>query len=221
MAPSTWQSGVRRISRLPTASADDVRMDTTGSSNNSIHDQDTDDGPSSFSIHYCNIRGLFSNLPSVEHHLASVKPNLFLLSETQLASNASPDPFNISNYNLYPRFRSKGGVCAYCNINTPIARLMELESPNFDVLWLKICLSTTTTFLCFCYCSPNSSDYSAFFNYLTTCHESLQSSHPQAEVLYIGDFNVHHTEWLNSSRTDHGGREAYSFSILHELEQIF
>ena len=46
-------------------------------------------------------------------------------------------------------------VCAYYNINTPIARLMDLESPHFDVLWLKIYLPTTTIFLCFCYCSPN------------------------------------------------------------------
>ena len=51
---------------------------------------------------------------------------------------SSTDPFQISRYNLYSRFCSKGGVCAYININTPVARLMDLESPHFDVLWLKI-----------------------------------------------------------------------------------
>lgn len=34
------------------------------------------------------------------------------------------------------------------------------------------------------------------------------------------DFNVHHTNWLNSTHTDEGGREAHSFAILHDLEQI-
>ena len=36
----------------------------------------------------------------------------------------------------------------------------------------------------------------------------------------MGDFNVHHIEWLNSNTTDVGGREAFEFFISHELEQI-
>ena len=171
-------------------------------------------------MHYCNIRGLASNLSSVEHHLSASLPNLLLLSETQLAIDASPEPFYISHYNLHTRFRYKGGVCAYVNINTPVARYMELENPNFDVMWLKICLPTTTIFLCFCYCPYASPNYTSFFEYLTSCHENLQTRHPQSEILYVGDFNVHHTEWLSSTTTDRGGREAYNFSNLNDLEQI-
>ena len=147
-------------------------------------------------------------------------PNLFLLSETQLSSQSSPDPLQISHYNLYSRFCSKGGVCAYCYINRPIAKLMDLESPHFDVLWLKIYLPTTTTYLCFYYCSPNPTSFPSFFEYRTCCHESLLTSHPHAEVLYIGDFNVHHTDWLQSTHTDVGRTEAFHFSISNEPEQI-
>ena len=215
MAPSTRRRGVRRISGDGTDSAVGERVDSPSGSIGSTHD------PSSkFSILFSNIRGLSSNLPSVEHLLAEKLPSILLLSETQLASDASPDPFQISHYNLYTRFRFKGGVCAYCNINTPTARLVDLESPHFDCLWLKLLLPTTTVILCFCYCSPNFTDFVSFFNYLTSCHESLLSSHPHAEVLYIGDFNVHHTEWLHSTHTDLGGREAFDFSLTNELEQI-
>ena len=102
---------------------------------------------------------------------------------------------------------------------------MNLESPNFDAIWLKICLPTTTVILCFCYCpytNPDHSnfDHSPFFEYLSSCHESLQTSHPHAEILYVGDFNVHHTEWLSSSYTDRGGTKALEFSILHGLDQL-
>ena len=142
--------GVRRISGCIPDSTVQVRVGTHGSSNGPTHDPTPQDRLSSFSIHYTNIRDLNSNFSSVESHLATSCPNLFLLSETQLSSQSSPDPFQISHYNLYSRFRSKGGICAYCNINTPIARLMDLESPHFDVLWLKIYLPTTTIFLCFC-----------------------------------------------------------------------
>ena len=220
MAPSPRHSGVRRISGLIPDSTIQVRVGAHGSSNGPTHDPSPYDRLSSFSIHYTNIRGLNSNFSSVESHLATSSPNLFLLSETQLSSQSSPDPFQISHYNLFSRFRYKGGICAYCNINTPIARLMDLESPHFDVLWLIIYLPTTTIFLCFCYCSPNATNFPSFFEYLTSCHESLLSSHPQAEVLYIGNFNVHHTDWLKSTHTDVGGIEAFHFSISNELEQI-
>ena len=220
MGPSPRHSGVQRISgQIPDSTAQ-VRVGTCGSSNGPTHDPTPHDRLSSFSIHYTNIRGLHSNFSSVEAHLATSSPNLFLLSKTQLSSQSSPDPFQISRYNLYSCFRYKGGVAAYCNINTLIARLMDLESPHFDVLWLKIYLPTTTIILCFCYCSPNATDFLSFFEYLTSCHESLLTKHPHAEVLYIGDFNVHHTDWLQSTHTDVWGIEVFHFSISNELEQI-
>ena len=88
-------------------------------------------------IDFTNIRGLQSNSASVEHHLSNSNPNLLLLSETQMSRNSSSNSFNMSNYNLFHNFRLKGGVCAYVNINTPVTRLVNLESPNFDVCGLK------------------------------------------------------------------------------------
>ena len=134
MAPSPRHSGVQRISgQIPDSTAQ-VRVGTCGSSNGPTHDPTPHDRLSSFSIHYTNIRGLNSNFSSVEAHLAASSPNLFLLSETQLSSQSSPDPFQISRYNLYSRFRSKGGVATYCNISTPIARLMDLEYTSLQLL---------------------------------------------------------------------------------------
>ena len=97
---------------------------------------------------------------------------------------------------------------------------MDLESPHFDVLRLKIYLPTITILLCFCYCFPNATDFLSF-EYLTSCHESLLTKHPHTAVLYIGDFNVHHTDWLQSTHSDVGGVEAFHFFISNELEQIF
>src|ERR1044072_3227343 len=118
------------------------------------------------SITFANVRGLRSNLASVEHYLTTSLPNLLLLSETQLDRDSFSSNLNVSNYNFFHNFRLNGGVCAYININTPVTRLVNLESPNFDVIWLKICLPTTTIILCFCYCSPNGTDFPVFFNTL-------------------------------------------------------
>src|SRR6201990_2882052 len=67
---------------------------------------------------------------------------------------------------FFHNFRLNGRVCAYININTPVTRLVNLESPNFDVLWVKIFFPTTTIILCFCYFSPNGTDFPVFFNIL-------------------------------------------------------
>ena len=159
-------------------------------------------------------RGLFSNFQSVEHHLSNSNPNLLFLSETQISKESFSPNLNISNYNLFHNFRYKGGVCAYTNINTPVTCLDNLLSPNFDVLWLKLTLPTTTIILSFCYCSPNGTDFTTFFHYLTTTHENVISTYPNAEVLYLGDFNVHHKEWLGSSMTDNGVRRlSHSLSL--------
>ena len=93
MAPSPRHSGVRRISGLIPDSTVQVRVGTHGSSSGPTHDPSPHDRLSSFSLHYTNIRGLNSNFSSVESHLATSSPNLFLLSETQLSSQSSPDPF--------------------------------------------------------------------------------------------------------------------------------
>ena len=142
MAPSTQQSGVQRISGF-TLDTGGMRGDMPPGSNGSPldheHSIEIPSGPSgsedagspaSFTIHFTNIRGISSNLSSVEQHLSSSLPNILLLSETQVAHDASNDSFQISHYNLISRFRFKGCVCTYYNIHTPVARLMDLESPN-------------------------------------------------------------------------------------------
>src|ERR1044072_8163420 len=132
-----------------------------------------------------NVRGLRSNIEFVQYHLSNSHPNFLLLSETQLDRDSFSNNLNVSKYNFFHNFRLNGGVCAYININTPVTRLVNLESPKSDVLWFKICLPTTTIILCFCYCSPNGTDFPVLFQYLTTSHETVTSSHPNAEVLYL------------------------------------
>ena len=117
--------------------SDGVRGDTPSVSIGSPHELSASDAgsPVFFTIHYTNIHGLSSNFASVEHHIAASLPNILLLSETQVSNDASTDPFQISHYNFISRFRPKGGVCAYYNINTPVARLMTLEFSNQG--WLE------------------------------------------------------------------------------------
>ena len=73
MAPSPRRSGVLRISGFGTGSTGNLRVDSTGGSIGSTHDPGSSIGPGICSIDL-NIRGLSTNLPSVEHHLAISPP---------------------------------------------------------------------------------------------------------------------------------------------------
>ena len=140
MAPSFRHNGVQRISGYIPDSTVQVRVGTHGSNNGPTHDPTPQDKLSSFSTHYTNIRGLNFNFSSVETHLSTSFPNLFLLSKIQQSSRSSPDPFQISHYSLFSRFRSKGSVCAYCNINTPFVVTLDIAKA-FDRVWLKALLA--------------------------------------------------------------------------------
>ena len=147
---------------------------------------------SSFFINFCNIRGLFTNFPFVEHHLSSSKPHLLFLTETQLLECADSKPYSVTSYCLYPQFSAKGGCCAYVRNDVICSRVSNLESPEFSTLWLKLSCNSTTKFICSVYLSPNSTDYPKFFDYLNSKIEHILSSSPFSEIIVLGDFNVHH-----------------------------
>ena len=65
-----------------------------------------------FTLAFCNIRGLRSNFQSVAHHLSSIVPHLFFLTETQLSVTIDNSSFSVPSYFLYPNFQSKADCCA-------------------------------------------------------------------------------------------------------------
>ena len=50
--------------------------------------------------------------------------------------------------------------------------------------------------------------------------EHILTHSPFAEISILGDFNVHHQQWLSSTFTDQPGEQAFNFAILHDLEQL-
>ena len=46
------------------------------------------------------------------------------------------------------------------------------------------------------------------------------ASYPSANIIVLGDFNAHHTEWLNSVTTDTVGIHSLKFSISQNLTQV-
>ena len=169
------------------------------------------DTPSkTFTLDFCNIRGLKSNFQSVEHYLASTKPHLLFLTETQLSVTTDSNPFSGPFYFLYPHFQSKAGCSAYVRNDITCSRAPNLESSEFSTIWLRLQCHSLTKFIFAVYLSPNSSNYVKFFDYLNSKVEHILSYFPYAEISILGDFNFHHQLWLSFSLTDQPGEQTFN-----------
>ncbi|MPC46953.1 hypothetical protein E2C01_040685 [Portunus trituberculatus] len=173
-----------------------------------------------FYINFCNTHGLTSNFQSVEHHLSSTKPHFLFLTETQLSEATDSSPFSIPSYFLHFHFRSKGGCCVYVHNDLTCSCAHALESFEFSIIWLRLNSHSLIKFICFVYLSPNSSDYSKFFDYLIPKVEHIPSLYPFVKISILGDLGVHRQLWLSSPFTDHPVELAFNFAIIHDLEQL-
>ena len=110
--------GATHVPRSDYPSVDDLRYLDTSSN--------------TFSIYFCNIRGLRSSFQSVEHHLSSSKLHLLFLTETQLSIATDHRPFSVPSYFFYNKFQSKAGCCAYVRNDITCFCAYNIESSEFS-----------------------------------------------------------------------------------------
>ena len=127
-------------------------------------------------------------------HLNESKLDILAVSESKLDDNISDAELSIPNFKLFriDRNRHGGGVAIYCHENLSSFLLTNLNSTEFESLWVKIKLyKNKPFFLCVSYRSPsikNPLEYTKnFCNYLTTCVKNLPKG---SEVFCLGDFNA-------------------------------
>ena len=111
------------------------------------------------------------------------------------------------------------GLGIYVRDSLPVSRETQHESSEEYFICLRLALLHSTTFIIFLYRSPSSSDCSVL-NSVSNSIDSILQSAPHANILVCGDFNAHHSTWLNSQITDNAGVSAYNFSLAQSLSQI-
>lgn len=139
----------------------------------------------------------------------------YCLLETQLCNDVFIYPFTSPTITFIHNSTSKQKSLF---ITTPACCCMP-HGPWICKLCYHLAKDLFPNNLCFAYCYHNSTDF-INFDYQSSCHEAVPSSHPQAEALQL-DFNIHLREWLKFSHIDGGVVEAITFSIFDDLEQIF
>ena len=176
-----------------------------------IHDNP---GPKKdFTVLYANIRGLSTNL----NHLKafSTTCDIVLCSETIVSGRRHNSEILLPNFNKpwhirrddQPRAR---GMCVYVRSGFAASRQKDIECGCHEIMVVRVCSRHNNYYIFSCYRNPDLD--SSIFECLKASMTLLQERDRKACFIVVGDFNVHHREWLNSrSPTDRHGIAALDF----------
>lgn len=173
-------------------------------------------------VHLTNIRGLHSNLEQVHHHLETDKPHLFFLTETQIATPSDVSYLNYPGYSLEHKFKKYAGVCVFVRDDVCCKRLRGFEKPGFSALWILVDTGVEKFIYVGVYRSHTGDrETTRLMEYLSETADLANQRYSAAELIFLGDFNAHHSEWLFPyKKTDHAGREARKFALSLDLTQM-
>ena len=183
-----------------------------------------------FSISFCNICGLSSNLNFVHEDLQSSKPHALFLTETKIKpldpnDNSILRPqLKCPGYEIFSSFFPNGGACAYFHSDVQSSHLPQFDLTNtgFQLIWMKVSLPHTSKFICTLYRSPKSTNHELLFDHLSKTIDTITLQSPRSEFKVLGDFNFYSSNWLTHSPhyTSPAGRDAEAFAIVNDLSQL-
>ena len=171
---------------------------------------------------YSNIRGLHANLNDLI--IASRQFDIVFCSETLVSNFRSPKEVLIPCFKqpilLKRNERVRGqGMAAYIRNGVPASRKTCYECQCHEVMVLKVCGKHNNFYLFSIYRNPDAND--GIYDCLYDSMSSIQENDRKAAFIFVGDFNAHHREWLNSvSPTDRHGLSALDFATQSGCEQL-
>ena len=162
-----------------------------------------------------NSEGLTADkIGELSHLMAAGKPHVVSIQETWLKPQKPDSEISIPGYIIFRKDRTDaehGGVLTYCRHDL-CATLLEsnFESEGFEVIWLRIKSHNKIWFIANVYRPPSSDD--RIFDALSADIEKFQMGSTSSKVMLFGDFNCHHSTWLNSANM-HGAPKTNSAGL--------
>ena len=171
---------------------------------------------------YSNIRGLNANLNDLIG--ISRQYDILFCSETLVSNFRHSSELQIPGFKkpiLFRRNAIQGaqGMATYIRKDFAASRKSIYECGCHEMQTIKVCGQHHNFYLFSVYRNPNAND--SIFECLLTKMAAIQENDRKSSFLFVGDFNVHHREWLNSvSPTDGHGVRAFDFSNESGCDQL-
>ena len=180
------------------------------------------DYPKSCRLLYCNIRGLYGNLNDLT--VASSKYDIICCSETLVSDRRHVSELLLPNFNkpsllLRNSIERAQGLCIYTRTGFNAFRCSKYECGCHEFMVVRVCSRFNNFYIFSAYRNPNADD--SIYDCLLQAYISIQEEDRKSSFIFVGDFNAHHREWLNSvSPTDRHGVSALDFSDTIGCEQL-
>ena len=152
-----------------------------------------------------------SLLPKVDELIANLSVNtvnLVAVTETWLKDDIEDNLVSIRGYNIFRRdrpHRRGGGVCVYLSEHIHAKRRIDLESDNFECLWLwlrptRLPRPLSGIAVCVVYYPPGLPEHEHYLlnEYLTNSADTLCNQYPNCGLVILGNFNDFQTANLLS-----------------------
>ena len=172
-------------------------------------------------ILYSNIQVLYRNLHDLI--VASKGFEILFCSETLVSNFRHIAELSIPGFKrpiLFKRneINRAQGMAVYIRNGCSVSYKTTFECGCHEVQIVKVCGKHNFYFFSV-YRNPDADD--GIFDCLLVSMAAIQENDRKASFVFIGDFNAHHKEWLNSiSQTDCHGLKALDFSSESRCDQI-
>ena len=170
---------------------------------------------------FANIRGLHGGIKDLA--VASRDCDIVLCAET-LVSDYRDESELCLPYFGKPLLMRRGaiprarGLSVYIRNGYAAYRQSAHECRCHETMIVRVCARLHNFYVLCCYRNPDSDN--SIFECLLTSMASIQSTDRKAAFVFVGDFNAHHANWLNSKRTDDHGIAAFDFANVSGCTQL-
>ena len=170
-----------------------------------------------------NACGLLSKFGEFSHRVVQDNVDIAIVTETKFSSEkVSVAESMIPGYS--PPFRldrtsQGGGVCVWVKSSLAAAQLETLPSGGHEIIWITVrTKGGAKVVLCSLYRPGSCSEQdTTVIDQLDTCLSQLNIQNDY--LILAGDFNVHNSEWLGSSKTTRAGESLEDLCDSHGLTQ--
>ena len=170
-----------------------------------------------------NIRGLRSNIGALANICCTRKPHVVVVVETFLDSTVADgeDCITIPGYNIAcrrDRNADGGGIIVYCLEGIAIYHDVKKDPSNLELMWFSLALKEQKLLFAAVYRPPKANE--DVIDYLDSSSIQMLDDFQAKSLCILGDFNVHHKEWLGSRETDRPGRLLLEVCNSLNLKQV-
>ena len=110
------------------------------------------------------------------------------------------------------------GLAVYCLDGIAIYHNPRRDPKDLELMWLTISLQSQKLLICAIYRPPSGNN--DILEYLDTSALPKMIEFGAQSLMLVGDFNVHHQDWLGSRTTDSAGRLTLRLADCLGLHQI-